>query len=64
MIGPAWNLDKAVPRQLAEAETRKEIDAEARLRVEEPIERCAATNVDPDTATRDMNIPMLLVILN
>jgi hypothetical protein len=33
---------------------------EARLRVEEPIERCAATNVDPDTATRDMNIPMVL----
>ena len=33
---------------------------EARLRVEEPIERCAATNVDPDTATRDMNISMVL----
>ena len=33
---------------------------EARLRVEEPIERCAATNVDPNTATRDMNIPMVL----
>jgi len=33
---------------------------EARLRVEKPIERCAATNVDPDTATRDINIPMVL----
>ena len=33
---------------------------DARLRVKEPIERCAATNVDPDTATRDMNIPMVL----
>ncbi|MBT5494905.1 MAG: MOSC domain-containing protein, partial [Alphaproteobacteria bacterium] len=33
---------------------------EARFRVEEPIERCAATNVDPNTATRDMNIPMVL----
>lgn len=32
----------------------------ARLRIEEPIERCAATNVDPATATRDMNIPLLL----
>lgn len=33
---------------------------EARLRVEAPIERCAATNVDPHSATRDMNIPMVL----
>ena len=33
---------------------------EARLRVEKLIERCAATNVDLDTSTRDMNIPMVL----
>ena len=31
----AWNLDKAVPRQLAEAETRNEIDADARVRIED-----------------------------
>lgn len=29
----------------------------ARLRVEEPIGRCAATNVDPSSAARDMNLP-------
>ena len=34
--------------------------SDARLRVKELIERCAATNVDPDTATRNMNIPMVL----
>ncbi len=32
----------------------------ARLRVECPIDRCAATNVNPDTAARDMNIPLTL----
>ena len=32
----------------------------ARLRVFAPIERCAATNVDPDSAERDMNIPRAL----
>ena len=31
-----------------------------RLRFEEPIERCGATNVDPETAARDMNIPLVL----
>lgn len=30
------------------------------LEVLEPIERCGATNVDPDTAARDMNLPLLL----
>jgi MOSC domain-containing protein len=30
------------------------------VRVVEPIVRCAATNVDPDTAARDMQIPRLL----
>lgn len=31
-----------------------------RLRVVAPIGRCAATNVDPVSAARDMNIPLLL----
>ena len=33
---------------------------EATLRVTERTERCAATNVNPDTAARDMNIPLAL----
>ncbi len=32
----------------------------ARLQVVERIERCAATNVNPDTAERDLNIPRSL----
>jgi len=32
----------------------------ARLRVDARINRCAATNVDPETAARDMNIPRIL----
>lgn len=32
-----------------------------RLRVVERIQRCAATNVNPDTAERDLNIPRFLV---
>lgn len=32
----------------------------ARLKVLGPIGRCAATNVDPETAARDLNIPMAL----
>lgn len=32
----------------------------AKLKVIERIERCAATNVNPDTAERDMNIPLTL----
>jgi hypothetical protein len=32
----------------------------ARLKVFERIQRCAATNVNPDTAERDMNIPLTL----
>lgn len=32
----------------------------ARLEVTAPIERCAATNVNPATAERDMNIPLTL----
>ena len=33
---------------------------EARLSVVGPIKRCAATNVDPETAARDLNIPLTL----
>jgi uncharacterized protein YcbX len=33
---------------------------EARLRVTKRIDRCGATNVDPETAARDMNIPRAL----
>ena len=33
---------------------------EARIEIIDPIERCAATNVNPDTAERDMNIPLTL----
>ena len=32
----------------------------ARLKVLEPIERCAATNVNPTTAERDLNLPLHL----
>jgi uncharacterized protein YcbX len=31
-----------------------------RLQVVEAIDRCAATNVDPDTAQRDINLPQIL----
>jgi uncharacterized protein YcbX len=34
---------------------------EARLKVVKRIVRCAATNVDPDTAARDLNIPQTLM---
>ena len=33
----------------------------ARLKVLEPIERCAATTVNPETAARDLNIPKALM---
>ncbi len=32
----------------------------AGLRIAAPIERCAATNVNPETAARDLNIPLSL----
>lgn len=32
----------------------------ARLRITAPIARCAATNVDPETAARDLNLPLSL----
>ena len=50
---------------LAPWQERSWIDQEimlgsARLRVRSEIERCAATNVDPKTAERDLNIPLTL----
>ena len=33
----------------------------ARLKVVKRIVRCAATNVDPETAARDLNIPQTLM---
>ncbi|MDH3792747.1 MAG: MOSC domain-containing protein, partial [Rhodospirillales bacterium] len=32
----------------------------AELEIVGPIDRCAATNVNPDTAQRDLNIPLAL----
>jgi uncharacterized protein YcbX len=32
----------------------------ARLKITKPIDRCAATNVNPETAARDLNIPLSL----
>jgi len=39
---------------------REIVAGTARIRIIRPITRCAATDVDPATATRDMNIPLLL----
>ncbi|WP_420346489.1 MOSC domain-containing protein [Pelagibius sp.] len=39
---------------------RELVAGEARLKVTERTERCAATNVNPETAERDMNIPLTL----
>lgn len=53
MEGPAaWSELEWVGREIAIGDLR--------LRVVEPIERCAATNVDPETAEVDMNLPLLL----
>ena len=49
---PAWAERDWVGRTLTAGE--------ARLRVVAPIERCAATAVNPETATRDLNLPLLL----
>jgi len=49
---PAWAEEHWVGKEVTLGKVR--------LRVAEPIDRCAATNVNPDTAERDMNIPLLL----
>jgi uncharacterized protein len=50
---PAWHEAGLLHQRLA-------IGA-ARLKVVKTITRCAATNVDPDTATRDLDIPAALM---
>jgi len=50
--GRAWEEFDWVGQELA--------IGSARLRVLERIDRCPATNVDPATAARDMNVPRLL----
>ncbi len=50
---PAWHEHDLIDREL--------IIGGARLRVLKRIERCAATNVDPDTAARDLTIPKTLM---
>jgi uncharacterized protein YcbX len=50
---PAWHELELVGQTLA--------IGEARLKVVKRIVRCAATNVDPDTAARDLNIPQTLM---
>jgi uncharacterized protein len=49
---PAWSELDLVGRTLAVGE--------ARLKVVKRIVRCAATNVDPDTGLRDLEIPLAL----
>lgn len=49
---PAWAEREWVGGEIA--------IGQARLAVSEAIERCAATNVDPDSAERDLNIPLAL----
>jgi uncharacterized protein YcbX len=49
---PAWHEFKLVDKTLA--------IGEARLKVVKRITRCAAVNVDPDTAARDLAIPQAL----
>ena len=51
---PAWRELDLVDAEIA-------IGAEVRLRVLKRIERCAATNVDPDTGERDLKIPTALM---
>ena len=41
--------------------TRPSPSATARLKVVKRIVRCAATDVDPETAARDLNIPHTLM---
>lgn len=51
---PAWGELDLVGREIAVGRT-------ARLRIVKRIERCAATNVDPDTGIRDLAIPHALM---
>jgi uncharacterized protein YcbX len=51
---PAWEELSLVGRELASP-------GGVRLRVVKPIDRCAATNVDPATGLRDLDIPRALL---
>ena len=51
---PAWHEFDLVGRELA-------LGASPRLKITKRIERCAATNVDPDTGMRDLAIPRTLM---
>ena len=50
---PAWHEFELMDREIA--------IGGARLKIVKRIKRCAATNVDPDTAARDLNIPATLL---
>ena len=50
---PAWHEFELLDRTLAIGDVR--------LKVVKRIVRCAAINVDPDTAARDLNIPHALM---
>lgn len=50
---PAWHEFDLVGREIA--------IGEARLKITKRIGRCAATDVDPDTAQRDLSIPRTLM---
>ena len=50
---PAWHEAKLVGQTLA--------IGQAQLKLIKPITRCAATNVDPETAARDLDIPNTLM---
>ncbi len=52
---PAWSELDLVGEQLAVGATK------TRLKIVKRIVRCAATNVDPDTGTRDLNVPQALM---
>ena len=51
---PAWHEFELLGREIA-------IGDAARLKIVKRIVRCAATNVDPDTGMRDLEIPTTLV---
>jgi MOSC domain-containing protein len=51
---PAWHEFDLVGRELA-------IGPSVRLKITKRIERCAAINVDPETATRDLSLPDTLL---
>lgn len=50
---PAWHEFELMDRVISIGDTR--------LKIVKRIVRCAATNVDPDTAARDLNIPHTLM---